>query len=218
MRLSCAACGPGSLWGEPHPGSQCVLSRDGCKPWEVGQYVKCTACNSKYSPDCLRKLSKKVHEYEHRLSTGESLHDPQGVWKMLKLQPWQEGIDAKVLSECCAAGFHAKTSSQCAAIPHCFACEQGTIPEPAPSAAAQVYKMLDADCEGRVVLLLPFEEQLLSGEMQELKVRVVDFVESHPVIPAELCKPLFQGGEGTEAEMGCARSRMSCPPPPPPTA
>jgi len=205
MSLVCAACGPGSVLGQPHPASQCVLSRDGFDLWQIALYLKCTGCNNKYSLDCLRKLTEKVREYERGLSDGESIHDPQGVWKTLKAQPWQDGTDAKVHSECCAAGFQPKTSAVCATVPYCFACEQGTIPEPAFSEPEQVVKASGADCELRAVLLLPFEEQLVSGDMAEPKVSVIDFVEAHPVLPAEHCKRVFQGAEGTEAVVGLVR-------------
>ena len=206
MSLVCAACGPGSVFGQPHPASQCVLSRDGFDLWQIALYLKCTGCNNKYSLDCLRKLTEKVREYDRSLSDGESIHDPQGVWKTLKAQPWQDGTDAKVHSECCAAGFQPKTSAVCATVPYCFACEQGTIPEPAFSEPEQVVKASGADCELRAVLLLPFEEQLVSGDMAEPKVSVIDFVEAHPVLPTEHCKRVFQGAEGTEAVVGRARS------------
>ena len=176
MSHACAACGPGSLWGQPHPASQCALSRDGFDLWQDKLYVKCTGCNNKYGLDCLSKLSEKAHQYERSLSEDEHIHDPQGVYKMLKAQPWRDGTDPKVLSECCAAGFQPRTSGACAKIPHCIDCEQGTIPEPAFSDAAQVVKASAADCELRVVLLVPFEDQLLSGDMAKLKVRVLDFV------------------------------------------
>ena len=98
MSHACAACGPGSLWGPPHPPSQCPLSRDGFELWQDRLYVKCKGCNNKYGHDCLHKLSQKVHEYERSLSEDEHIHDPQG-YKMLKAQPWRDGTDPKVLSE-----------------------------------------------------------------------------------------------------------------------
>ena len=89
LSLACAACGPGSLWGQPHPASQCVLSRDGFDLWQIALYLKCKGCNNKYGLDCLRKLSEKVYEYERSLSDGEYIHDPQGVWKTLKALPYE---------------------------------------------------------------------------------------------------------------------------------
>merc|ERR1719424_501473 len=139
MSHACAACGPGSLWGLPHPASQCALSRDGFDLWQDKLYLKCTGCNNKYGHDCLHKLSQKVHEYE------------------------------RSLSECRAAGFQQWTSGACATIPHCIDCEQGTIPEPAFSDAAQVIKASTADYDRRVVLLVPLADQLLSGDMAQLK-------------------------------------------------
>ena len=226
MSHACAACGPGSLWGLPHPASQCALSRDGFDLWQDKLYVKCTGCNNKYGHDCLHKLSQKAHEYERSLSEDEHIHDPQGVYKMLKAQPWRDGTDPKVLSECRAAGFQQWTSGACATIPHCIDCEQGTIPEPAFSDAAEVIKASTADYDRRVVLLVPLADQLLSGDMAQLKVSVIDFVNAYPLLPTVHCKPAFQGGEGTEAVMGSAPPRPPSPTlalaaaattPPPPT-
>ena len=123
--LGCAACGPGSLLGPRHPQSECVLSRDRCALWDIDKYITCSNCKNKYSPDCLRKTfrDQKVHEHESSLSEDLSVHDPQGVWQMLKDQPWRQGTSANVLSNACAVGFMPKRLGVSAAIPHCFSCE-----------------------------------------------------------------------------------------------
>jgi hypothetical protein len=199
--LGCAACGPGSLLGPRHPQSECVLSRDRCAQWDIDKYIACRNCKNKYSPDCLRKLSEKVHEHESSLSKDLSVHDPQGVWQILKDQPWLQGTAANVLSNACAFGFLPKTSSVSASIPQCFSCEEGQIPEPVRPEAANWYRQLGADLNVRVVLLLPIEELLVTGEM-EATVRILDLIEAYPVLPGEFGRELFQNGEGTVAEMG----------------
>ena len=59
-----------------------------------------------YSPDCLRKTFREgARAREHGRSEDQSVHDPQGVWQMLKDQPWRQGTSANVLSNACAVGF-----------------------------------------------------------------------------------------------------------------
>ena len=77
-----------------------------------------------YSPDCLRKTFREgARAREHGRSEDQSVHDPQGVWQMLKDQPWRQGTSANVLSNACAVGFMPKRLGVSAAIPHCFSCE-----------------------------------------------------------------------------------------------
>ena len=83
----------------------------------------------------------------------------------------------------------------------CFSCEEGQIPEPVRPEAANLYRQLGADLNVRVVLLLPIEELLVTGEM-EATVRILDLIEAYPVLPGEFGRELFQNGEGTVAEMG----------------
>ena len=138
MSRCCDACGHTSVWGDRHQASECALSRDGLhKKNDVGRYVKCDGCRRIYSLECLEKLSKRAAKHAERFGVG-NMHDPTGVWKVLRDRPWLEDTDAGVLHSAMQAGFSPLEDGHAARLRACFHCESCDIPEPSTSSAAQV--------------------------------------------------------------------------------
>ena len=209
----CAACGPTSLHGDRHEATECALSKSGCHPWDHSKYLKCNGCNKSYGLDCLRNLSGQLAKFEASLVELQ-LHDPQLVWRTLRDLPWLEDTEASVLLRAKDAGFKPQSQYGCAQLEVCFQCEDGPVPEPTRPPAAQVFKNLLPDKDGRVVLLVPLEELTIEGNQTEAEVRVIDFVNFRPRVPTEYCERLFRDGPGTREEVGGVRSH---PPSPAPT-
>jgi hypothetical protein len=128
-----------------------------------------------------------------------------------------------VLSNACAVGFLPKTSRVSAGIPHCFSCEEGQIPEPVRPEAAKLYKQLGADVNVRVVLLVPFAEQLVSGDM-EATVRILDYIEAYPAScppssaasSSKTVKAQWRRWEAVRAQMSHPAPHLTAATPPPP--
>ena len=86
--MRCALCGPASLHGSRREAdAECEVGRRGFFGAEVQSYVKCDRCSSKFSYECLGLVADKVCEL---WSDGARIHDPEGVWKVLKLAPWRD--------------------------------------------------------------------------------------------------------------------------------
>ena len=125
--MRCALCGPASLHGARREvDAECAVGRRGFFGAEVQSYVKCSGCDAKFSHECLNLVGVKVCEMWR---DGATIHDPLGVWRVLKIQPWRDTATVADRAAC-APVFAPATATAAATLSACLLCEDVDLPPP----------------------------------------------------------------------------------------
>ena len=154
--LRCGWCGPLSLRvnAERKVKFECATGLAGFEFHEVTKYVKMDCCGTKVSYECLDRIAAFLAEQDWDL-----VHDPQGIWKALKIKAYRGAVDVPGV-------FFAAKPGRSARFINCINCEDVDLPASKDSWREKTLlelKKMPVDMDKPVTLVVEFTSKNADG-------------------------------------------------------